>query len=227
MTATLADLLVYCAGATVPCSHLNDDGKPWPEKLPDNGEYRCYMCVDQPTPGRIFFFPDTMRLPCQCRVENPYFSCPSCLRNPGVQHSSPNICDRCSGRLWVPTPDPYAWHNAVEAKGWRMTIFIGKRYGAKGIEIGSYCSPSIWIDGSDQLSEMTAVERMLRQKLGADYGTRITRSSHSEKRPGHLGRGSMPAVCRRCGYIWQPRVPRPKRCPYCLRSPILDRREID
>ena len=88
-TATQDELALWLAGQTVACSHVREDGKPEPEKVPgEDGSRRCYACVDQKVPGQVTRFP-TLRGPCPC----------------GFSFVKPDLggCWRgCQGRGWIP-----------------------------------------------------------------------------------------------------------------------------
>jgi len=110
---TLDQLLLACAGATVPCPVCD---------LECQREVPC-MCVEIKHldkvacdgSGRIFFFGASMRLPCPCLKHAD--GCGMCWAQ-GNRHD--DHCEPCQGRGWIPNADSYAWRQAIREKGWVM-----------------------------------------------------------------------------------------------------------
>lgn len=128
---TLTQLPWALAGATVPCTHLREDGSPQHEKLPENGEYRCDACIDQPIPGRIWLFGASVRLPCPCPLGLPMQSCLPCIQAPN--HSFD--CLNCHGLDWKPTKD--GWWEAAREAG--IELYVG----TSDIKVGQFYAEAV------------------------------------------------------------------------------------
>ena len=156
MTAVLADLLLYCAGAKYP------DGKFF---FGDEVRLPC------PCPGYCvpyYQMPDD-------RDDSRCFACSSAARDqsltPGQRPSlgvHGDWCLNCQGRLWVPNPDRDTWEEVVLNEGYVITVTSDPRaYGdeVRVHKIGGLGDVVVNGEGlRGQLAEMTAIHRMLLQR---------------------------------------------------------------
>lgn len=154
---TLDALLVKCAGAV----YSSDEGP------------------------HSYVLPDEVRLPCECILGTQ--RCIGCrlgdaqviaILGPDAPLAHPDeFCDppclNCQGRSWVPNPDGYAWRRAWWA------IEGGLDIQALPYVTGDFVTAhGPWGQGTvhskeglrDQLAEMTAIERAIRQLPGVEMG---------------------------------------------------------
>ena len=164
-TLTLKELLLACAGATVPCTV-------------------CPACVDHPSvtvtckDKRMFFFPDSVRLPCPCLAAydginhyldatGGYRCCKVTLYDAGKETQD---CRCCRGRGWVPKLDTYAWRQALRDKGYMLGLQDER--GGTWVTIRGGYMVEIIVESRDgfrgQRAEMEATRRLLEKVPGVE-----------------------------------------------------------